>query len=120
MNGIEAVLARTRAAGSMGPQVPGDGEPDDLRRVAQEFEALFINQMLDTMRSSIDRSSSLMHGGQAEEIFEDMLFEEYSVLMSRSGSFGLADMIHEQLSEDFGPAQAVAARAYDRNAATLP
>ncbi|TVQ27169.1 MAG: hypothetical protein EA383_03335 [Spirochaetaceae bacterium] len=116
MTGIEAVLARTRASGSTAPQVPGSGGADELRQVAQEFEALFIKQMLDTMRSTIDRSDSLLHGGKAEEIFEDMLFEEYSVLMSRTRSFGLSDMIYEQLSESTGPTAAdlSRARAYDQ------
>ncbi len=119
MTGIEAVLSRTRASGSLGPAIPGSGETNELRRVAQEFESLFIKQMLDTMRSTVDRSSSLLHGGQAEEIFEDMLFEEYSVLMARTQSFGLADMIYEQLSEGGAHSRSEAARAYEQHSSAF-
>jgi len=68
-----------------------------LYKVSQEFEAIFIKQMLNVMRKSVSKTG-LMDGGMAEEIFEDMLYDEYAQKMAESGSFGIADMIYRQLN----------------------
>ncbi len=39
-----------------------------------------------------------MHGGFAEEIFEDMLYDEYALSLSKNSSIGLAKMVYDQLS----------------------
>ncbi len=62
-----------------------------------EFESLFIKQMLDAMRKSVEKSDFL-HGGMAEDIFEDMLYDRYALLMAKNSGFGLADMVYRQLS----------------------
>ena len=68
-----------------------------LFKVSQEFEAIFIKQMLNVMRKSVSKTG-LLDGGMAEEIFEDMLYDEYAQKMAESGSFGIADMIYRQLN----------------------
>ena len=68
-----------------------------LYKVSQEFEAIFIKQMLNVMRKSVAKSG-LMDGGMAEDIFEDMLYDEYAQNMAKTGSFGIADMIYKQLN----------------------
>jgi len=68
-----------------------------LYDVCVEFEAIFIKQMLNTMKKTVDKSG-LINGGQAEEIFEDMLYDEYAKSMAQSKSFGLADMIYRDLA----------------------
>ncbi len=68
-----------------------------LYKVSQEFEAIFIKQMLNVMRKSVSKTG-LLDGGMAEEIFEDMLYDEYAQKMAESGCFGIADMIYKQLN----------------------
>jgi Rod binding domain-containing protein len=85
-----------RAAASARGQVQID-KSSKLYKVSQEFEAIFIKQMLNVMRKSVNKTG-LMDGGMAEEIFEDMLYDEYAQNMAKSGSFGIADMIYRQLS----------------------
>jgi flagellar protein FlgJ len=68
-----------------------------LYGVCQEFEAIFIKQMLNVMRKTVHKSG-LMDGGMAEEIFEDMLYDEYALKMAQSGQFGLSDMLYRELS----------------------
>jgi flagellar protein FlgJ len=70
-----------------------------LYKVSQEFEAIFIKQMLNVMRKSVNKTG-LMDGGMAEEIFEDMLYDEYAQKMAESGSFGIAEMIYRQLNHN--------------------
>ena len=96
-DGVEQALSRMRAGGT--PRQPGGGETDPLREVAQEFEALFIQQMFDAMRNTIDREDSLFYGGFAEEVFEDMLYEQYALTMARTANSGIADMIYDQFND---------------------
>jgi flagellar protein FlgJ len=88
-----------RAAQTTGP-VRGQSRIDKssrLYKVSQEFEAIFIKQLLNVMRKSVSKTG-LMDGGMAEEIFEDMLYDEYAQKMAETGSFGIADMIYRQLN----------------------
>ena len=41
--------------------------------------------------------SGLMDGGTAQNIFEDLLYDEYSKTMAKTGSFGLAKTLYDQL-----------------------
>lgn len=74
----------------------GSGNKEKLKEVAQEFEAIFVKQMLDTMRKSLHKEDRLVEGGMGEDIFEDMLYTEYSRIMSKAGDFGIARAISHQ------------------------
>jgi Rod binding domain-containing protein len=89
----------SRAARASGPaqRQPQIDKSSKLYKVSQEFEAIFIKQMLNVMRKSVSKTG-LLDGGMAEEIFEDMLYDEYAQKMAESGSFGIADMIYRQLN----------------------
>ncbi|MEW6096169.1 MAG: rod-binding protein [bacterium] len=69
-----------------------------LKEVSYDLEAIFINQLLKEMRASIHKLP-LFHGGYAEEIFEDMLYDEYAKLIAKSDQFGFAKQIYDQLSK---------------------
>ncbi len=73
------------------------GKDDALYEACQDFEAIFIKQMLDVMRQTVHKSG-MINGGAAEEIFEDMLYDEYAAQMARTAAFGLADTMYEQLT----------------------
>ncbi len=75
--------------------------PEDLRKACQDFEALFIKQMLDAMRKTVP-DNPLVDGGQGEDIFEDMLYDEYSQKMADTAGLGLADMMYSQLKPGQG------------------
>lgn len=76
----------------------GEKELKKLREASQDFEAIFIKQMLDAMRKNVPKSG-LLDGGMAGEIFEDMLYEERSKLMARTSPFGIADMIYNSYKD---------------------
>ena len=73
-------------------QKPFDRE---LKSVAHEFESLFTHHMLKQMRSAVPKSDFL-DGGNAENIFTDMLDQEIGKITSKRG-IGIADMVYEQL-----------------------
>lgn len=79
-----------------------------LYKASQEFEALFVKQMLDTMRKTINKTG-LLDGGYAEDIFEDMLFDKYALKIAENGNLGLSDTLYRQLEAYDDHSQASAA-----------
>jgi flagellar protein FlgJ len=66
------------------------------KRVAQEFEALFIGMMLKSMRETVGKDQ-LTGGGRGEEIFRSLLDQEYATSFAARGGVGLAPLIEQEL-----------------------
>ena len=54
--------------------------------------------MLSQMKKSVEKSG-MIDGGHAEEIFEDMLYDEYAKNISKNESLGIAEEIYKSLSK---------------------
>jgi Rod binding domain-containing protein len=63
-----------------------------LRRAAQEFESVFLSEMLAPMFEGLD-TEGLGGGGMGEQIFRPMLVERYAESISRSGGVGISDSV---------------------------
>lgn len=68
-----------------------------LREACIDMESILLKQMLTVMRKTV-KKSGLTDGGHAEEIFTDMLYEQYAKKMAQNQSFGLAETMYSQLS----------------------
>jgi len=68
----------------------------DLRLVAQQFEALFIQQMLKTMREA--KLSEGAFDSQESNLYVEMLDKQLSLNLSQGAGIGLADILVRQLS----------------------
>ena len=75
---------------------PADQAVNEARRAAEEFEAVFLGEMLAPMFESLD-TDGLGGGGMGEQIFRPMLVERYAESLSRSGGVGIADSIVREL-----------------------
>jgi flagellar protein FlgJ len=75
-----------------------DPELQKLRDVCRDFEAIFLHQLLQIMRSS-GPESDLLDSGFASDVYEDILDQQLATEMSRTGGFGLADILYEQMRE---------------------
>jgi peptidoglycan hydrolase FlgJ len=80
-------------------ELPRGSGREQLKQVATEFESLFVKQMLDSMRDTLNKENDLLSGGFAEEVFEDMLYDEYSRMIAATGSLGIADLITRQYGD---------------------
>ncbi len=67
-------------------------------RPARISRRLFIKQMLDVMRKTIHKEDDMLGGGLGQDVYEDMLYDEYAKKMAATAQFGLADMIYSQVS----------------------
>lgn len=71
-----------------------------LRQVAQQFEAIFLRQMIGSMRSS--GLSEGLFDSSATEQFRDMADARTADDMARTGSFGIADLLMKQFAGKTG------------------
>ena len=78
------------------PETKGVSDDDKLREAANDFEAIFVQQMLKTMRKT-SFESDLLPKSEGEKVFQSLLDEQYALLSAKSGSLGLSEMIYQQL-----------------------
>jgi len=69
---------------------------EEIRRVAEEFEAIFLSEMLAPMFESLE-TDGLGGGGQGEQMFRPMLVERYAEAISRAGGVGIADSVMREM-----------------------
>ncbi|HBS05528.1 MAG TPA: cell division protein [Leptospiraceae bacterium] len=70
------------------------GERKKLYETAQKFQALFMDMMLDSMRKTVNKEDNPLYGGNRQDIFEDMLYDEYSQQLSQTPGMTLATDIY--------------------------
>jgi soluble lytic murein transglycosylase-like protein len=76
-------------------------------KVAQDFESLFIHQMLKSMRNTVPKDEEMSSG---RRIFTEMLDEQIANTASRTGNFGLAQIIYKELTgKDANPSSKASA-----------
>lgn len=73
----------------------------EIKQVADEFESLFLNLVLKSMRNTVQKSG-FVDGGNAEDIYRQMLDDEYSKMMATQRSTGIANQIESFLLEAQG------------------
>ena len=89
---------------SLAPQSPdAAAQRGALRTAAQQFEAVFLRQMIGSMRQA--HLSDDIFGSQATEQFRDMADANLADSMSHQGVFGIAQLLLAQ---------------FDRHAAATP
>ena len=100
----------------------GDKNSDaNMRKVAQEFESLFLGEMLKSMRSATEAlgKDNPMNTPAAKQ-YQEMYDQQLAVSLSREGGgIGLADVLMKQMSRNkpLAPGEAAAASAAKQEAA---
>ena len=90
-DGARAAQAARAARGlQVGPGQAG------VRRAAEEFEAVFLSQMLAPLFAGIE-TDGFFGGGPGEDIYRSLLVEEYGKAMARSGGIGIAAAVEREL-----------------------
>lgn len=84
----------TGLGGGVTPATP-NAERERLREAAQAFEAVFLRQLIGSMRQA--KLAEDPFGGRSTEQFQDMADARLADSMSQQGSFGIAQMLLAQL-----------------------
>lgn len=74
--------------------------PAAIRAAAQQFEAIFLNMMLKSMRTATTKDP--IFGSDQSRFYRDMFDQQISLTMAQRGGIGLADVIARQLRRDNG------------------
>ena len=69
---------------------------EKIASAAEEFEAVFISEMMKPMFEGISTEAPF-GGGQGDEIFRSMLLQEYGKTMAKNNSIGIADSVKREL-----------------------
>jgi len=93
-NALAALGALQQPGG--GAQAAGDKRtPEGIRKAAEEFEAVFLAQMAAQMFTDID--GGMFSGGQSEETYRSMLYQEFGKAIARAGGVGIADHVAREM-----------------------
>lgn len=93
---MDELSALNLQAGTSGPDFSSVNSREAAKKVAEEFESMFIAQMLAPMFESLDTDGPF-GGGSAERAFRPMLIEEYAKQMSAQGGIGISDQVYTEI-----------------------
>ena len=80
-----------------------EGDEQSLREVARQFEAMFVQQLLKTMRSTEDVFAEGNYTQSSEMKFHrDMLDQQMSLSLTQGKGLGLAEALFAQMTEQYG------------------
>jgi murein DD-endopeptidase MepM/ murein hydrolase activator NlpD len=75
----------------------GAKQKSELKKAAQDFEAVFIAHMLKVMRETIEESG-LLEGGFGKSIYTEMFDQEVSQNLAKRGTLGISNIIYQKLA----------------------
>ncbi len=88
----EKNIERLRNSSSFG-QLNSD---KDIEKVSRDFESIFLNKLLSSMRKTVPKSGLL--DSFATDMFQSMMDEEMSKEMAKNKGMGMGEMIYNDLS----------------------
>ncbi|MBS0616881.1 MAG: rod-binding protein [Spirochaetes bacterium] len=71
-------------------------ERQKMFEAARQFENFFLEKMFREMRKNMGKND-ILHGGSAEDIFQDMLLTERVNKLTQGATLGLAEQIYTQM-----------------------
>ena len=66
------------------------------RTIADDFEAVFLGQMLKPMFEGI-KPEAPFGGGNSEAMWRSMQIEEYGKAITKAGGIGIADNVYQEI-----------------------
>ena len=88
----EKNLERLRNSSSFGKL----NSEKDIEKVSRDFESIFLNKLLSSMRKTVPKSGLL--DSFATDMFQSMMDEEMSKEMAKNKGMGMGEMIYNDLS----------------------
>ena len=84
------------ARGKSAPVIPRAANPAQMRKVAEDFEAFFLSQMLQPLFANLEAAEPF-GGGMAEKMWKSLQVDEYGKAFARSGGIGIADAVVKEM-----------------------
>jgi peptidoglycan hydrolase FlgJ len=97
---LGASVVQGLAGGAGSAQGAKPGAPEKMRRTAEDFESMFLEQALDRMlaeSNETEEEGPLASGGPGSGVYKSMLAKEYAGSIVRSGGVGIANSVYAQM-----------------------
>ena len=94
LKNLSNLKVKTQVLDAMKPKSTSD---PSLEEVAQEFESIFIHQMLKSARSA--KLADGLMDNDAFETYQGLLDQEYSEMMAKNHNFGIAEGLIRQFGK---------------------
>ena len=78
--------------------VSSGNQKSELKKVAQQFEAIFVAQLLKEMRATIDESDST-DSGYGKTVYTELFDQEISLNMANHGALGIGDILYKSMEK---------------------
>jgi soluble lytic murein transglycosylase-like protein len=88
------------------PRVVDEKAKAKLQKAAKDFEAIFVNYLLQSMRKSVQKDEE-EGGGFGGEMMQDMFDQELSKSISRTSSLGFGEMLYKKMTGESLPKETV-------------
>jgi flagellar protein FlgJ len=111
----------SNAAAGTSAAAPSTASPDQakLKKAAQAFEAVFVRQLIGSMRSASGDENDGLFDSEATRQFQDMADSKTADAMAQKGALHIADMLVKQYGARMAKTVAPAAGAAPANGLTL-
>ena len=86
-----AAISAQKTGSAAGPDKPVTAK---VAAAAEEFEAVFLSQMLATMTQELGGAGGVAGG---DDVYRDMFTKEVAKMISRTGGIGVADTILQEM-----------------------
>lgn len=88
--------ANTQALAAKKPSGKPHAGKDDIERTAKDFEAVFISETMRLLFKDV-KADPVFGTTASDEIYRDMLLDQFSKKISDTGGFGIAHHIESEL-----------------------
>jgi len=93
-NAMQAEAAMM-AARRLPSTAPG-GDVERIRKVAEEFEAVFLAQMMQPMFANLGAEKPF-GGGSGEDMWRSLQVDEFGKAIAKNGGIGIADNVFREM-----------------------
>ncbi|CAO3362988.1 rod-binding protein [Azospirillum palustre] len=94
---IAATTLRSPATPTPATARPALPNPEAADKVAKEFEAMLVGQLMESMFAGMRESPLFGGGGPAEKPWRSMMLQEYGKAIAESGTLGIGRMTHDEI-----------------------
>ena len=104
--GFEEILRRSQnpqassqaeEAAPRRPNLPAIVQNEKLYELCVELETFMLKTLINSMRSTVMKSD-LIDTGMAGQIYEDMLYDEYTKSFAQNANLGFAELAYRELT----------------------
>ncbi|MDI9349137.1 MAG: rod-binding protein [Candidatus Symbiobacter sp.] len=67
--------------------------PQEAKKLGQDFEAMFLEEMMKPMFEGVRKPNAMFGGGHGEEVFQSLMVQQYAKSFAQRGGIGVAQQI---------------------------